>query len=74
MAGSVVKLEGRRRGEHPVLILKMENASCPFGLQKVAHCPFQNIKKIEKYTIKYTILDISVKDLCYILTIKPLMN
>ena len=38
---TVVELEGCKRGEHPALILKMENAPCPFGL---APCPFKYIK------------------------------
>ena len=39
----VILLNGRQRGEHPGLILKMGNAPCPFGLQRVACCPLQNI-------------------------------
>ena len=50
------------KGECPALILKMENAPCPFGPQRVAPCPFQNIK-----TLKNTQCLTFLSDLCYLL-------
>ena len=37
---SIVELEGRKRGDHPALVLKIENPPCSFGL---AQYPFQDI-------------------------------
>ena len=38
---AVVELEKRQRGEHPALILKMENSPCPFCLPKAGPALFK---------------------------------
>ena len=51
LVSTVVELEGCQRGEHPALILKMENPPYPFGLPKAAPSPFQNIKIFKNSSI-----------------------